>query len=146
MEVTVRLEHVMCMSALEVVVFLVRVRDLDEGQIRLVHHRPQTRLDTHEGHGLRSMEIGVNYSGDRHDRVCHVVLCEFVILVERDQDVELSLSLEVVEKSTLEPITHVCVSRKSTSFTPLETVTHFGYPVMYEDIGAFPSHLQNVCE
>ena len=35
------------------------------------------------------MEVGVNYSGDRHDRVCHVVLCEFVILVERDQDVEL---------------------------------------------------------
>jgi hypothetical protein len=98
------------MCVLETVVFLVRASGLDESQMGLVDHRPETRLDADQGHGLRSMECCINDIRGWHVRVCFVVVSKLDMLVERDEDAQLTHTIEVVAKPELEPITQVCHS------------------------------------
>ena len=90
---------------------------LEDVQVDLVLHRPQTRLETGDRHCLRGLQSGVNNRGFWQLRVVLVVDQDFLRLVKRDQYPQLPAAPQEIEKATLETVEESSFRGKVTPFS-----------------------------
>ncbi len=110
-------EHAVSLCFLVSVVIHVGDSGLEDVQVDLVLHRPQTRLETGDRHCLRGLQSGVNNRGFWQLRVVLVVDQDFLRLVKRDQYPQLPAAPQEIEKATLETVEESSFRGKVTPFS-----------------------------
>jgi len=104
MQGAVSLEHAVGLRMLVCVVLLVRASGLDAAQVVLVHSCPQARLSADHCQCLRRVLDVKDVCRGWYVGACLVVVTELCKLVERNENAQLSPTLEVIVVPTLEPI------------------------------------------